>query len=126
MNKFAPFEASDYLNSEEAIAEYLSVAAEDPNPDIFLAAIADVAKARGMAKLALESGLGRESLYKALRPGSKPRYETIAKDTDCAGCKDADTTDKAGASGCGRIDSENSPQSRLLARLLNPGVLVAL
>ena len=35
--------------------------------------------ARGMAKLALESGLGRESLYKALRPGSKPRYETIAK-----------------------------------------------
>lgn len=79
MNKFAPFEASDYLNSEEAIAEYLSVAAEDPNPDIFLAAIADVAKARGMAKLALESGLGRESLYKALRPGSKPRYETIAK-----------------------------------------------
>jgi len=79
MNKFAPFEASDYLNSEEAIAEYLSVAAEDPNPDIFLAAIADVAKARGMAKLALESGLGRESLYKALRPGSKPRYETITK-----------------------------------------------
>ncbi len=79
MNKFAPFEASDYLNSEEAIAEYLSVAAEDSNPDIFLAAIADVAKARGMAKLALESGLGRESLYKALRPGSKPRYETIAK-----------------------------------------------
>lgn len=32
-----------------------------------------------MAKLALDSGLGRESLYKALRPGSKPRYETIAK-----------------------------------------------
>lgn len=79
MNKFAPFEASDYLNSEETIAKYLNVAAEDSNPDIFLAAIADVAKARGMAKLALESGLGRESLYKALRPGSKPRYETIAK-----------------------------------------------
>lgn len=79
MSKFAPFEASDYLDSEEAIAEYLSVAAEDPSPDILLAAIADVAKARGMTKLAQDSGLGRESLYKALRPGSKPRYETIAK-----------------------------------------------
>ena len=79
MSKFSPFDASDYLDSEEAIAEYLSVAAEDPNPDILLAAIADVAKARGMTKLAQESGLGRESLYKALRPGSKPRYETIAK-----------------------------------------------
>lgn len=79
MSKFAPFEASDYLDSEETIAAYLDVAAEDPDPDILLAAIANVAKARGMAQLAHDSGLGRESLYKALRPGSKPRYETVAK-----------------------------------------------
>ncbi|WP_165071327.1 addiction module antidote protein [Desulfovibrio sp. ZJ200] len=79
MNKFKPFETADYLDSEEMIAEYLTVAAEDPDPDMLLIAIANVAKARGMAKLAQDSGLGRESLYKALRPGSKPRYETIAK-----------------------------------------------
>ena len=57
----------------------MSLAAADPDPGVLLSAIADAAKARGMAKLALDSGLGRESLYKALRPGSKPRYETIAK-----------------------------------------------
>ena len=79
MSKFKPFETADYLDSEEMIAEYLTVAAEDPDPDILLIAIANVAKARGMAKLAQDSGLGRESLYKALRPGSKPRYETISK-----------------------------------------------
>lgn len=78
MNR-APFDAADYLDSEETIAEYLSVALADPNPDVFLAAVADVAKARGMAKLAQDTGLARESLYKALRPGSKPRYDTIRK-----------------------------------------------
>lgn len=74
-----PFDAADYLDSEETIAEYLSVALEDPNPDVFLAAVADVAKARGMAQLAKDTGLARESLYKALRPGSKPRYDTVKK-----------------------------------------------
>lgn len=79
MSKFERFDVADYLDNEELIAEYLSVAMEDPNPDMFLRAVADVARARGMAKLAQDSGLGRESLYKALRPGSKPRYETVAK-----------------------------------------------
>lgn len=46
---------------------------------MFLRAVADVARARGMSKLAQDSGLGRESLYKALRPGSKPSYETVSK-----------------------------------------------
>ncbi len=61
------------------IAEYQAAALEDPNPDVFLLAVANVAKARGMAKIAKESGLGRESLYKALAPGAKPRYETVRK-----------------------------------------------
>lgn len=77
--KFAKFDAADYLDNEETIAEYLTVALEDENPDVFLAAIADVAKARGMAAIAKSTGLGRESLYKALAPGAKPRYETIIK-----------------------------------------------
>jgi probable addiction module antidote protein len=79
MNKYAPFDAVDYLNDEETIAEYISVALEDPNPNVFLAAVRDVARARGMAQLAKDSGLGRESLYKALSPGAKPRYETMQK-----------------------------------------------
>lgn len=75
----AKFDAADYLDNEEVIAEYLTAALEDPNPEVFLAAVADVAKARGMTKLAKDTGLGRESLYKALAPGAKPRYDTILK-----------------------------------------------
>ena len=79
MNKIKPFDAADYLDSEEVISEYLNVALEDPNPDVFLMAISDVAKARGMSRLAKDAGLGRESLYKALAPGAKPRYDTVIK-----------------------------------------------
>jgi probable addiction module antidote protein len=79
MNGLKRFDAADYLDSEEMIAEYLSAALEDENPDVFLAAVSDVAKARGMTAIAASTGLGRESLYKALAPGAKPRYETIVK-----------------------------------------------
>ena len=79
MNGLKRFDAADYLDSEEMIAEYLSAALEDENPDVFLAAVSDVAKARGMTAIAVSTGLGRESLYKALAPGAKPRYETIVK-----------------------------------------------
>jgi probable addiction module antidote protein len=83
----APFDAADYLDDEETIAEYLTAALEDPNPDLFLVAVRDVARARGMAQLARDSGLGRESLYKALAPGSKPRYDTVLKVLRALGVK---------------------------------------
>ena len=77
--KLAQFDAAEYLDNEEVMAEYLNAALEDENPDMFLVAISDVAKARGMAQLAKDTGLGRESLYKALAPGAKPRYDTVLK-----------------------------------------------
>lgn len=83
----APFDAADYLHDEETIAEYLTAALEDPDPDMFLVAVKNVARARGMAQLARESGLGRESLYKALTPGAKPRYETVIKLVRALGVK---------------------------------------
>ena len=79
MKNIAAFDAADYLDNDTVIAEYLNAALEDENPNVFLQAIADVAKARGMSKLAKDTGLGRESLYKALAPGAKPRYDTIIK-----------------------------------------------
>ncbi len=79
MIKVTEFDPSAYLDSEEAIAAYLSAALEDDDPGILLAAIGHVAKARGMSTIAQESGLGRESLYKAFAPGAKPRYETVQK-----------------------------------------------
>ncbi len=76
-SRFAPFDVAEYLDNDEVIAEYLTAAMEDPDPDVFLAALGDVAKARGMAQIARETGLGRESLYKALSSGAHPRYDTI-------------------------------------------------
>ena len=75
----APFDASDYLDNEEVIAEYLTVALEDPDPDAFLMAVGDVAKARGIAAIAAHAGLGRESLYKTLKPGAQPRFDTVRR-----------------------------------------------
>jgi probable addiction module antidote protein len=83
----APFDASDYLDSEDVIAEYLTVALEDPDPDAFLMAVRDVAKARGIATIAENAGLGRESLYKALRPGAQPRFDTVRRLLDALGVK---------------------------------------
>ena len=79
MNSLKPFDAADYLKNDAIISEYLNAALEDDNPSVFLQAIADVAKARGMSQLAKDTGLGRESLYKALTPGAKPRYDTVMK-----------------------------------------------
>ena len=77
--KTAPFDAADYLNDNETIAAYLSAALTDPDPDVFLVAVKDVARARGMSQLAKDTQLGRESLYKALSAGAKPRYDTMIK-----------------------------------------------
>ena len=79
MTKITPFDAADYLDDEETIAAYLSAALAENDPDAFLQAIRTVARARGMAQLARDSGLGRESLYKTLAPGAKPRYDTVRK-----------------------------------------------
>ena len=78
MIKLAPFHASDHLDSEETIVEYLTAAMEDENPNVLLAALKEVARARGVARVAKAAGLGRESLYKTLAPGSHPRFETVS------------------------------------------------
>ncbi len=75
----APFDASDYLDNEETIAEYLAAALENPDQDAFLIAVRDVAKARGIANVAARAGLGRESLYKTLQLGAKPRFDTVRR-----------------------------------------------
>ena len=79
MPRFTRFDAADYLDNDESIAEYLSASLEGDDPDAFLDALTTVARARGMTQLAKDTGLGRESLYKALAPGAKPRYDTVLK-----------------------------------------------
>jgi probable addiction module antidote protein len=79
MPKLKPFDTSAFLDDDDVVAEYLAAALEDVNPDVFLAAVGQVAKARGMSAIAESTGLGRESLYKALTLGAKPRYDTVRK-----------------------------------------------
>ena len=87
MIKTTLFDVADYLDSEEMIAEYLSAILEEDDPDLFVQALGDVAKARGMTQIAKETGLGRESLYKALRSGSNLRYQTVQKVLKALGVK---------------------------------------
>jgi probable addiction module antidote protein len=87
MIKTTPFDVADYLDSEEMIAEYLSVILEEDDPDLFVRALGDIARARGMTQIAKETGLGRESLYKALKSGSNLRYQTVQKVLKALGIK---------------------------------------
>src|SRR5215216_6437905 len=77
--KLVPFDAARYLTDDAAVAEYMTAVLETEDPDLLLLALSDVARARGMAQVAKDAGLGRESLYKALAPGAKPRFDTVLK-----------------------------------------------
>ncbi len=77
--RLLPFDAARYLTDDVAIAEYVTAVLESDDPDLLLLALADIARARGMAEVAKAAGLGRESLYKALAPGAKPRFDTVLK-----------------------------------------------
>ena len=73
------FEAAPYLDSEVALAAYLTDILEANNPALLAAALGDIARARGMSEIAKASGLTREALYKALRPNAQPRFDTISR-----------------------------------------------
>jgi probable addiction module antidote protein len=79
IKNLSTLDISEYLDNDEIIAEYLSFVLEENNPALLLRSIGHIAKAKGMAKIAAESGLGRESLYKALNENAQPRFETIMK-----------------------------------------------
>ena len=73
--KLIPFDMAALLSSDEAITEYLSQVLADGDTEEIIRALGHIARARGMTQIATESGLGRESLYKALSPGAKPRFD---------------------------------------------------
>ena len=83
--KTTRFDMADYLDSDEAIQEYFRQVMEDGDPDEIIRALGHIARARGMAQLAKDTGLGRESLYKTFSEGSKPRFETIMRVTKALG-----------------------------------------
>jgi len=85
--KLLPFDAARYLTDDDAVAEYLNAVLETGDSDLLLMALGDVARARGMAQVAKDAGLGRESLYKALAPGAMPRFDTVLKVARALGVK---------------------------------------
>ena len=85
--KLHKIDPSAYLDNDKVITESLPAALEDANPGVFLSAVGNVAKARGMTAIAESTGLGRESLYKAFAPGAKPRYDTVLRVLQSFGVK---------------------------------------
>lgn len=81
------FDMAEELKTEEDIAIYLTLALEDSDMSELTHALGVVARARGMTEVARASGLTREALYKALRPTSQPRFDTIMKVMSSMGLK---------------------------------------
>jgi probable addiction module antidote protein len=77
--KLIPFDSARYLTDDAALAEYMTAVLETEDADLLLLALSDIARARGMAQVAKDARLGRESLYKALALGAKPRFDTVVK-----------------------------------------------
>jgi probable addiction module antidote protein len=73
------FDSAPYLDNEETIAAYLTDILEANDAALLASALGDIARARGMSEIAKSAGITREALYKALRPGSAPRFETVSR-----------------------------------------------
>jgi probable addiction module antidote protein len=73
------WDAADYLKSDKDMAAYLEAALEEGDAALFTAALGDVARAKGMTAIARKTGLGRESLYKALSADGNPEFATVLK-----------------------------------------------
>ena len=81
------FDMTEHLDSDQAIAEYLSIVLEEDDPALLAAALGDIARARGRTEIARSSGLTRVARSKALRPNSRPRFDTIVKVCKALGVK---------------------------------------
>jgi probable addiction module antidote protein len=85
--KTSQWDAAAHLETDEDMAAYLEAALEDGDPSLVTAALGDIARAKGMTQIARETGLGRESLYKALSPEGNPEFATILKVVRALGLK---------------------------------------
>ena len=73
------WDPAEHLETEEDMAAYLEATLEEGDPALVAAALGDIARAKGMTQIARETGLGRESLYKALSAEGNPEFATVLK-----------------------------------------------
>ena len=81
------WDAAEYLETEEDMAAYLEAALDENDPTLVAAALGDITRAKGMTQIAKKTGLGRESLYKALSPDGNPEFSTVLKVVSALGLK---------------------------------------
>lgn len=79
MKKATKWDASEFLSSEEGVTAYLNAALEDGDASVLVAALGDIARAKGMTQLAKETGVTRDGLYKSLSPTGNPSFDTVRK-----------------------------------------------
>ena len=87
ISEMSDFDMAAHLKSEEDIAAYLTIVIEDGDPGELAHALGVAARARGMTEVANAAGISREALYKALRPNSHPRFDTISRVCSALGVK---------------------------------------
>jgi len=85
--KTTPWDSAEYLETEEDMANYLDACMEEGDPALITHALGVIARAKGMTQIARETGLGRESLYKALSPEGNPEFATVLKVIKALGLK---------------------------------------
>ena len=82
-----PWDPAEHLETEEDMAAYLNVALEEGDLGLIMATLGDIARARRMAMVAEETGLGRESLYKSLSADGNPEFATVLKVVSALGLR---------------------------------------
>ena len=86
------WDPAEHLETEDDMAAYLNVALEDGDLGLIMATLGDIARARRMAVVAQETGLGRESLYKSLSADGNPEFATVLKVVSALGLRLQATT----------------------------------
>ena len=107
-----PWDAADYLKTDADIDAYLEAALEDGDPQLITAALGDIAKAKGMTKVAADIGCNRESLYKALSGNGNPLFATVLKTVNALGLRlrlTSDGTEVARQEGVIPVDKAGIP-----------------
>jgi probable addiction module antidote protein len=81
------FDVQNHLKTRAERIAYLEAVLEDGDPGLIAGALGDIARAIGPSKFARETGLSRETIYKALKPGGNPTLDTVSKSVKALGLR---------------------------------------
>ena len=79
------WDMAEHINDKEDVVAYLEAAFEENDPELILAVFNDIARSKGMTKIAQELKLSRRGLYQSLAPDGNPSFKTVLKLIDILG-----------------------------------------